>query len=93
MGFKTGDTCDLVGYKGKTTPVQIISEQDGVFTIQYLDNSGRPAGTCRANELKERTKTGGEKTPEKAPSKEKPTPKTEEKPADAKQGGEAKPEN
>ena len=64
MKVKIGDTLDLVGYKGKRTPIQVVSisqigdahkEEIAVFT--YLDNSGRPNGTCRVAELAERDQT------------------------------------
>jgi hypothetical protein len=80
MVFKVGDTLDLVGHKGKKTPVQIISESNDVYTIQYLDNSGRPAGTCRASELVKREKTGEVPKVEERTSTEATTVKVEETP-------------
>jgi len=64
MTIKVGDTYDLVGYKGKKTPVQIASESNDIYTIIYLDNSGKPAGTCRAGELVKRDQKVTEKKPE-----------------------------
>jgi len=64
MKFKVGDTLDFVGYKGKRTPVQIIStsevgdhNKEEVVVFTYLDNSGRPNGTCRVSELVTRDQT------------------------------------
>jgi len=65
MAIKVGDTYDLVGYKGKKTPVQVASAANGIYTIVYLDNSGKPAGTCREEELVKRAKSGKAEEPKK----------------------------
>jgi len=51
MAMKVGETYDLIARGGKRTPVQVASVQNDIATIVYLDNSGRPHGTCRENEL------------------------------------------
>lgn len=58
MKVTKGDTLDLVGYKGKRTPIQVISisqigdaKKEDIVVFTYLDNSGRPNGTCRVTEL------------------------------------------
>lgn len=78
MKFKVGDTLDFVGYKGKLTPVQIVNisevddhNKDEVAVFSYLDNSGRPNGTCRVSELKERDQKIKKETPKKEGKDEK----------------------
>ena len=79
MTIKVGEIYDLVGYKGKKTPVQIVSESNDIYTIKYLDNSGNPAGTCRAGELVTRDqKITKAKTEDVVVVKSEPTPEPEE---------------
>lgn len=80
MKVKIGDTLDLVGYKGKRTPVQVINiskvgdhGKEEIFIFTYLDNSGRPNGSCRQSELEKR-----DQKIEKESSKKEDTPHTED---------------
>lgn len=65
MEIRIGETYDLITHRGKRIPVQIGSESTvgdknsekpptTVYSITYLDNSGKPNGTCRASELRKR---------------------------------------
>lgn len=64
MEIKIGEIYDLITHRGKTVPVQIRNEitvgdkgsqkRGTVYNFTYLDNSGKPNGTCRSNELRKR---------------------------------------